>query len=137
MGTALKDEARVAKVDCPANKALCGRFGVRGYPTIKMVDSSTRLVYEYSGERNVDGFASFFRQRWKETTPSEFPSQAPKAVTAGDIAAAVAGAGTGAGAGGSLVSAVYMLLVGFVVLGVAYLVWDFFTDRPGASDKLV
>lgn len=42
----------LAKVDCPANNALCGEFGVSGYPTLKIFRGG-ELSADYNGPRNA------------------------------------------------------------------------------------
>ena len=41
LGEALVDHAGVGMVDCTTNKPLCGKFRVKGYPTIKFLDPET------------------------------------------------------------------------------------------------
>lgn len=42
----------LAKVDCPANSGLCGRFGVTGYPTLKIFRGG-EFSADYSGPRTA------------------------------------------------------------------------------------
>ena len=42
----------LAKVDCPANSDLCGRFGVTGYPTLKIFRGGA-FSDDYSGPRSA------------------------------------------------------------------------------------
>lgn len=37
--TALKGTAKLASVDCTVEKDLCSRFGVQGFPTLKVRDT--------------------------------------------------------------------------------------------------
>jgi len=48
---------RVAEVDCTVSKAACEKFGVRGYPTIKLLRDSS--AYAYSGARQLEAFKTF------------------------------------------------------------------------------
>ena len=41
----------LAKVDCPANSDLCGKFGVTGYPTLKIFRGG-EFSADYSGPRS-------------------------------------------------------------------------------------
>ena len=42
----------LAKVDCPANSDLCGRFGVSGYPTLKIFRGG-EFSADYEGPRSA------------------------------------------------------------------------------------
>lgn len=42
----------LAKVDCPANTALCSEFGVSGYPTLKIFRDG-QLSAPYEGPRTA------------------------------------------------------------------------------------
>jgi len=42
----------LAKVDCPANEALCREFGVSGYPTLKIFRNG-QYNSEYDGPRSA------------------------------------------------------------------------------------
>lgn len=65
----------LAKVDCPANSGLCSRFGVTGYPTLKIFRGG-EFSADYGGPRsagkgwrgggvNVGGIVSVFvLSRW-------------------------------------------------------------------------
>ncbi len=53
--TALVDDdppIPLAKVDCPANSALCGQYGVSGYPTLKIFRGG-EFSADYQGPRNA------------------------------------------------------------------------------------
>jgi len=52
----------VAKVDCDANKAVCEKFGVTGYPTLKWFQNNDEPI-PYQGERNADGIINFINQK--------------------------------------------------------------------------
>ncbi|KAJ7985579.1 hypothetical protein DPEC_G00353540 [Dallia pectoralis] len=56
--TKLKGKVILAKVDCTVNSETCGRFGVNGYPTLKIFrngeDSSS-----YEGPRSADDIVSY------------------------------------------------------------------------------
>ncbi len=41
----------LVKVDCPANNELCGKFGVSGYPTLKIFRNG-KFSADYQGPRN-------------------------------------------------------------------------------------
>lgn len=41
----------LAKVDCPANSDLCSKFGVTGYPTLKIFRGG-EFSADYSGPRS-------------------------------------------------------------------------------------
>merc|ERR1719399_721174 len=51
----------VAKLDCTAHKTASTRFGIRGFPTIKVVAEGQ--VYDYQGQRSVESFSA-----WAEGT---------------------------------------------------------------------
>ena len=42
----------LAKVDCPANSDVCGRFGVTGYPTLKIFRGG-QFSADYGGPRSA------------------------------------------------------------------------------------
>ncbi|KAF6738180.1 Protein disulfide-isomerase A3 [Oryzias melastigma] len=58
----LKGLVKLAKVDCTANSETCGRFGVTGYPTLKIFrygkDSAS-----YDGPRTADGIYEVMRRQ--------------------------------------------------------------------------
>ncbi|KAM9376402.1 protein disulfide-isomerase A3 [Pholidichthys leucotaenia] len=60
--TRLKGIVPLAKVDCTANSNTCSKYGVSGYPTLKIFrdgeDSSP-----YDGPRNADGIVSFLKKQ--------------------------------------------------------------------------
>lgn len=57
--TKLKGIMPVVAVDCTQNTALCGKFDVKGYPTIKYFDSESSKGEDYNGARDEDGVISF------------------------------------------------------------------------------
>lgn len=53
--TALKGVVKVGAVDCDEHKDLAGKFGVKGFPTIKIFTGKDST--DYSGERTAKGIA--------------------------------------------------------------------------------
>ncbi|KAG0306964.1 hypothetical protein BGZ98_001386 [Dissophora globulifera] len=57
LAKALKGKVNVAKVDCPANEAVCRSQKVRGYPTIKLHQHGQAT--EFSKQRTLESLSSF------------------------------------------------------------------------------
>ena len=55
--SALGDEFLVAKVDCTTSDDVCSRFGVTGYPTLKLIANGQ--VYNYEGARTLDALKDY------------------------------------------------------------------------------
>lgn len=51
VATELKGQVNVAKVDCTQHTQTSRRFGIRGFPTIKLLHHGT--VIEYTGSRTA------------------------------------------------------------------------------------
>uniref|UniRef100_A0A1B6D3Y8 Protein disulfide-isomerase A6 homolog n=1 Tax=Clastoptera arizonana TaxID=38151 RepID=A0A1B6D3Y8_9HEMI len=54
-GTALKGVVKVGAVNADEHKSLGGRFGVRGFPTVKIFSSNKNKPEDYSGPRSAQG----------------------------------------------------------------------------------
>ena len=54
--------ARVATVDATANKAVADRYGVHGYPSLKLFTEEGKKVTDYKGPRDADHLAAFIRK---------------------------------------------------------------------------
>uniref|UniRef100_A0AAQ4NPF0 Protein disulfide-isomerase A3 n=1 Tax=Gasterosteus aculeatus aculeatus TaxID=481459 RepID=A0AAQ4NPF0_GASAC len=63
--TRLKGTVQLAKVDCTAHSETCGRFGVSGYPTLKIFRNG-RDSAPYDGPRSADGIYHYMK---KQTGP--------------------------------------------------------------------
>jgi protein disulfide-isomerase-like protein len=74
VATNLKGKVNVAKVDCTVNSDVCERFGVRGYPTIKLIDGDK--VYEYRKSRTLEDFVSYASGDYKAGESSPLPAGA-------------------------------------------------------------
>uniref|UniRef100_A0A4W6DWK1 Protein disulfide-isomerase n=1 Tax=Lates calcarifer TaxID=8187 RepID=A0A4W6DWK1_LATCA len=61
----LKGTVQLAKVDCTAHSETCGRFGVSGYPTLKIFRNG-RDSAPYDGPRTTDGIVQYMM---KQTGP--------------------------------------------------------------------
>ncbi|WWD17618.1 protein disulfide-isomerase domain [Kwoniella shandongensis] len=48
---------KLAKVDCTEEQALCGEYGVNGYPTLKVFRNGVPV--DYTGPRKADGIISY------------------------------------------------------------------------------
>jgi protein disulfide-isomerase A1 len=51
---------KLAKVDCTVNEDICNRFGVRGYPTIKIFHD--QVPSEYTGDRTAEAIVRKMRR---------------------------------------------------------------------------
>jgi len=51
---------KVAKVDCTQHQAVCQKFGVRGYPTLKMLVDGEPT--DYKGARTIEAFQAFIQK---------------------------------------------------------------------------
>ncbi|XP_062265582.1 protein disulfide isomerase family A, member 8 [Platichthys flesus] len=63
--TKLKGSVQLAKVDCTAHSETCGRFGISGYPTLKIFRNG-RDSAPYDGPRTADGI---YQSMKKQTGP--------------------------------------------------------------------
>jgi protein disulfide isomerase family A protein 3 len=63
--TALKNDdlpVALVKVDCTAETKTCGKYGVNGYPTLKIFKSG-EFSAEYNGPREADGIVKYMRTK--------------------------------------------------------------------------
>ncbi|KAM6974573.1 protein disulfide-isomerase A3-like [Tautogolabrus adspersus] len=63
--TRLKGTVQLAKVDCTAHSETCARFGVSGYPTLKIFRNGKDSA-PYDGPRTADGIYQYMK---KQTGP--------------------------------------------------------------------
>lgn len=54
---ALKGVAKVGAINCDEEKSLAGRFGIQGFPTIKVFGADKKKPKDYSGPRTAQGLA--------------------------------------------------------------------------------
>ena len=56
-------KVRMMNVDCEANKALANKYGIDGFPTIKVItlDSGKENVDDYSGERTESAIRQYLK----------------------------------------------------------------------------
>ena len=65
--TALRGVVKVGAVDADAHSALGGKYGVRGFPTIKIFGAEKSKPSDYQGQRTHKAIArrvSRLRTRW-------------------------------------------------------------------------
>ncbi|XP_063305034.1 protein disulfide-isomerase A3 [Pelobates fuscus] len=60
--TRLKGTLSLAKVDCTANSAICNKYGVSGYPTLKIFRDGEESG-SYDGPRTADGIVSTMKKQ--------------------------------------------------------------------------
>ncbi|KAK7880689.1 hypothetical protein WMY93_032687 [Mugilogobius chulae] len=60
--TRLKGTVALAKVDCTANSNVCSKYGVNGYPTLKIFRDGEETG-PYDGPRTSDGIVSFLKKQ--------------------------------------------------------------------------
>ncbi|XP_078101074.1 protein disulfide isomerase family A, member 8 isoform X3 [Sander vitreus] len=69
--TRLKGTVQLAKVDCTAHSETCGRFGVSGYPTLKIFRNGKESA-PYDGPRSAEGIYQYMK---KQTGPDSVQLQ--------------------------------------------------------------
>eukprot|EP00817_Percolomonadidae_sp_ATCC50343_P004754 CAMPEP_0117420380 /NCGR_PEP_ID=MMETSP0758-20121206/1721_1 /TAXON_ID=63605 /ORGANISM="Percolomonas cosmopolitus, Strain AE-1 (ATCC 50343)" /LENGTH=379 /DNA_ID=CAMNT_0005201945 /DNA_START=189 /DNA_END=1328 /DNA_ORIENTATION=+ len=52
----------IGKVDCTKNRDTCEEYGVKGFPTIQLLQKDKENV-KFSGQRTVEGFLSFLNNK--------------------------------------------------------------------------
>jgi len=65
----------VGKVDCTVEKASCGRFEIRGFPTVKFLKDGK--FYDYKDARTVEAFTLFATQGYATATGKDTPAAKP------------------------------------------------------------
>ncbi|CAG01048.1 unnamed protein product, partial [Tetraodon nigroviridis] len=60
--TSLKGIVPLAKVDCTANSDTCSKYGVSGYPTLKVFRDGEESG-SYDGPRTSDGIVAYFKKQ--------------------------------------------------------------------------
>jgi len=78
LATSLKGTVNVAKVDCTENDITCKRFGVQGYPTIKLINAAgtdDALVYDYNGGRQEADMSSWATDGFASVTGAPVPAE--------------------------------------------------------------
>jgi len=84
--TLASSSTKVAKVDCTIEKAVCKRFGIRGFPTLIMIDPVNEKMYSYNGGRGLNDLVSFARYEdgaWRKASANSLPD--PNALPMGDF----------------------------------------------------
>ncbi len=69
LATSLKGEVKVAKVDSTEQKEVSGKYGVRGYPTIKFFPAGKKdesSAIDYDGQRTAAAMAEWAREKTKD-----------------------------------------------------------------------
>jgi len=65
--TATKGIVTMAKVDADQHKSLGGKYGVQGFPTIKVFSTDKKKPTDYQGPREIDGLVNGALMAAKET----------------------------------------------------------------------
>jgi len=53
----------VAKVNCDAESAICQKYGVKGYPTLKWFDKGAKEPVDYDSGRTADDLVKFINKK--------------------------------------------------------------------------
>ncbi|KAA3681538.1 protein disulfide isomerase family A, member 3, partial [Paragonimus westermani] len=61
---ATTDNIALALVDCTTQEGICGEFGVKGYPTIKLFKDG-KHVHDFDGTRDEEGIVNYMLKRSK------------------------------------------------------------------------
>ena len=62
---------KVAEVDCTVETDLCKVFGIRGYPTLNLLDGET--MYAYRSERSAEALLTFAMEGYKNAPEIPVP----------------------------------------------------------------
>jgi len=78
LATNLKGKIKVAKVDATVENAIGQKFGVKGFPTIKMFPAGKKTISDaqtYEGPRTVDGMAEYALSFFVAASAEQLTSQ--------------------------------------------------------------
>jgi len=75
---AVEGSINVAQVDCTVEKELAQRFGIKGFPTIKLIKDGK--LYDYSSTRTVEAFRQFATEDYKNKQANDIPKDGPPPV---------------------------------------------------------
>lgn len=89
--TQLKGVAHLAAVDCTAEGDLCGQYGVRGYPTLKVFRNN--VPTDYAGAREIDAIVRYMKKQ-KQPAVTEVGADGFEEFTKSDKVVVVAFMGT-------------------------------------------
>ena len=59
LATAVKGKASIGAVDCTQHNAVCSKFGVNGYPTLKKFGADKTKPEDYAGDRSLGDLTTF------------------------------------------------------------------------------
>jgi len=66
----------IAHIDCTIeDHGFCGSFGVRSYPTLKLIDKGK--MYPYTEKRNEEDLVAFAKGGYKNTQAQDLPKKPP------------------------------------------------------------
>jgi thioredoxin domain-containing protein 5 len=63
----------VAKIDCTTEGIICTKFGVGGYPTIKLIKDGNS--YEFNSQRTIEAFSTFVESGYKTAAGTPLPNK--------------------------------------------------------------
>lgn len=65
----LEGKVKLGAVDCTQDEGLCGKFGVRGYPTVKFFGPNKNRPADYNGERTAASIVEYGLEKWATSAP--------------------------------------------------------------------
>eukprot|EP00435_Cladocopium_sp_Y103_P049305 s742_g14.t2 len=71
----LQGEVKVGKVDCTESAFLGNLFGIRGFPTLKII--SEGKMYTFTGRRSLDSLQEWAQGGYKEQEAVDYPFDKP------------------------------------------------------------
>lgn len=71
----LQGEVKVGKVDCTESAFLGNLFGIRGFPTLKII--SEGKMYTFAGRRSLDSLQEWAQGGYKEQEAADYPFDKP------------------------------------------------------------
>ncbi|KYQ92981.1 thioredoxin-like protein [Tieghemostelium lacteum] len=67
----LKGHVNFGQIDCVNDPALLYRFGIKAYPTVKLLHQGK--LYEFQGERSVNNIVQFLQSDYLESSVMAYP----------------------------------------------------------------